>query len=273
MPAIDIQKHANPRAVFYTAVAQPVFVTEIARLREITLAGNAFLAKAPAFCQLERTLIAWRLRGKPINKSELQTKFGFPGRMFNAALQSADGQIAGARACAAEALVRCRERIARELTHYEWALTLPESPHRLLGRRRKLTRLIEEEARHEGRIVRPAIFFGRKEYKNQNAPGWKDAYRAARSDHLAANGGADESAGNSTLQVSLGEVEQKGATLWQWFNLKHAKEAIARFRIRAKEAADLSRVVQLNAQRKKPPRWRSGSMPRGKRSVTLVSPE
>ncbi len=118
MPKIDIRKHASAAAVHYEPLPQKLYATDIARLRGITPAGRELLAKAPGFCRLERAIIARVLAGKPVNKAAMLAEFGLPGRMFNAAQDSAIGLIKAAKACADLALEGTREAIARGLVQY-----------------------------------------------------------------------------------------------------------------------------------------------------------
>ena len=248
MPAIDIRKHASAGAVHYEPLGRKVYSTEIARLREITPAGRIFLDRAPQFCGMERTLIARLLAGKPISKPAMMAQFGFHGRMFNAALESAKGMIDSARACAQLALEGTREAIVRGLTRYEDAESDLARHGELPGRRRRLAKLVEQEARHEQHIRRPRIFPGAESFRAQHKnPTWKKAFRAKRSDHLSANGGADEAHGNKTLQVALGPVEVIAGRLWQGFVLTHSRERIATFRLWASECEGLVRSVLANA--------------------------
>ena len=247
MPKIDIRKHASAVAVHYEPLPQKLYATDIARLRGITPAGRELLAKAPGFCRLERAIIARILAGKPVNKAAILTEFGLPGRMFNAAQDSAVGLIRSAKACAELALEGTREAIARGLVQYSEAEADPGRQGELRGRRRRLARLVEQEARHERIVQRPGIFPGGDLFRAQHkSPKWKQAYLAKRSNHLSANGGADEEHGNKTLQVTLGPVEQIGDRLWQWFFLKHSRKPVATFRLWASECADLVQAVQAN---------------------------
>jgi hypothetical protein len=247
MPKIDIRKHASAVAVHYEPLPQKQYATDIARLRGITPAGRELLAKAPGFCRMERAIIARVLTGKPVNKAVMLAEFGLPGRMFNAAQDSAVGLIRSAKACAELALEGTREAIVRGLVQYTEAEADPDRQGELPGRRRRLARLIAQEARHEKIVQRPGIFPGGDLFRAQHkSPTWKQAYLAMRSNHLSANGGADEEHGNKTLQVTLGPVEQIGDRLWQCFFLKHSRKPVASFRLWASEGTDLVQAVQAN---------------------------
>ena len=256
MGKVDIRKHASATTVHYAPVGGAVFTTDIARLRAITLHGRALLDRAPEFCRMERTILARLLAGKPVRKSATMAKFDFPGRMFNAAKDSAKGMVDSVRACAVLALDGTREALVRALVQYTEAETDPARQGELNGRRRRISVLVEQEARHEQLVLHPKIFLGAKEYAHQGRRDWKNRYVAQRDNHLSANGGADEMRGNSTLRITLGPTEviktapkTKGppSRLWQWFILSNAKHPLAKFRLWADEAAELIRLVQANA--------------------------
>jgi len=234
--------------VHYAPVAKAVFDTDIARLREVTDEGRAFLARAPDFCRLERTLVARLLAGKLISKPVMMAEFNFPGRIFNAAYDSAKGLIDSAKACAVLALETTTGKLYQAMTHYAEAEADPARQGELHGRRQRIARLVEQEARHEQLVSRPKIFFGGALYRKQHKQaGWKPAYHAKRNDHISANGGADEAAGNMTLRVTLGSTEMIGDRLWQGFDLVHSRKRLGRFRFWAAECEDLVRAVQANA--------------------------
>ncbi len=248
MPKLDIRKHASPTAVHYEPLAQKLYATDIARLRGITPAGRELLAKAPAFCRMERAIITRTLKGRSADKAVVMAEFGFPGRMFNAAEDAAVGLVKAARACAELALADTREAFVRALTQYAQAEADPNRLGELPGRRRRLARLVEQEARHERIVLRPRIFPGADIFREQHkAKDWKRAYHAKRADHISANGGADEEHGNKTLQITLGPVEEIGGRLWQSFSLKHARKPIATFRLWASQCVDLAQAVQANS--------------------------
>lgn len=247
MPKIDITKHATPDSVHYESMGGAVFETDIALLRNVTPAGRAFFARAGDFCRMERTIIARSLVGKPINKPELCREFGFPGRMVNAAIDSARGLVDSTQACAQLAFADTTEALTRALAHYLEAQEDPARHGELHGRRRNIQRLVQQEARHAQRLLRPRVFPGRAFFANQHKMGWKAAYREARADHLSANGGADEAAGNKTLRVSTSRIEVIKDRLWQWFSVSHAGETLASFRLPANDCANLTRVVTTNA--------------------------
>jgi hypothetical protein len=217
MPKLDIRKQATRSSVHYAPVGEAVFDSDIARLREFTPEGRAFLAKAPDFCRLERTLIARILDQKPISKPALMAQFGFPGRVFNAAYNSAKGLVDSAKASAELALAGTGEALSRALAQYAEAEADHTRQGELGGRRRRISRLVEQEARHERLVLRPRIFPGGDFYRQQQrkpGPGWKKAFLAHRADHISANGGADEQMGNKTLQVTLGPTESINGRLW-----------------------------------------------------------
>jgi IS605 OrfB family transposase len=196
---------------------------------------------------MERTLMARLLAGKPIEKPAMMKQFGFHGRIFNAALDSAKGVIDSARACAQLALEGTREALVRALTHYSEAEANPARQGELHGRRRRIEKLVEQEARHEKIALRPRIFPGGDFYRKQHSrAGWKRAFQRKRSDHMSANGGADEAHGNKTLQVTLGAVELIGGRLWQGFELSHSRERLGSFRLWASECEGLVRAVLAN---------------------------
>jgi IS605 OrfB family transposase len=247
MPAIDIRKHASGRSVHYEPLGRKVYTTDIARLRNITSAGRAFLGGSAEFCRMERTLIARLLSGKPISKPEIMRQFAFPGRMFNAALDSGEGMIDSAKACAQLALAGTREAIARALVHYEEAELDPSRQGELPGRRRRLEKLIAQESRHEKNVVRPRLFPGADLFRTQHKDkGWITAFRARRSDHIGSSGGADEAFGNTTLQVSLGPVEVISGRLWQGFVLSHSRKQLCTFRLWVAECEGLVQAVLAN---------------------------
>ena len=168
MPAIDIRKHASGKSVHYEPLGKKVYATDIARLRNITPEGRAFLGRSAEFCRMERTLVSRFLSGKPIRKPEMMRQFGFPGRVFNAAFDSAKGMIDSAKACAQLALEGTREAIGRALVHYEEAERDPSRHGELPGRRRRLEKLIAQECRHEKNAVRPRIFPGADLFRTQH---------------------------------------------------------------------------------------------------------
>ena len=248
MPKIDIRKRSSERLVCYEPLNAKVYSTDIARLRDITPAGRKFLSLAPDFCRMERTLIARLLAGKSVEKPAMMKRFGFHGRMFNAALDSAKGAIESGRACALLALEGTREALVRALSHYSEAEADPARQGELHGRRRRIVKLVEQEARHEKIALRPRIFPGGDIYRTQHSKaGWKKAFQAKRSDHLSANGGADEAHGNKTLQVTLGPVELIGGRLWQGFELSHSRECLGSFRLWVSECEGLVRAVLANS--------------------------
>lgn len=247
MPKIDIRKHATPDAVHYETVSKAVFETDIALLRQVTPAGRALLARAPDFCRMERAILHRLGKGRKLSKPGLMREFGFPGRMVNAALDSAQGHLDGTRECAKASLEGTTEAITRVWAHCLFALREPSQQGELHGRKRHLNRLIHQEAQMEQRVEHPKVFFGREEHRHQfEDADWKQAYHARRSDHLSANGGADETAGNSTLQVSLGPAEERGGRLWQWFHLAHARQHLGRFRLESDLCEHLTRAVTAN---------------------------
>jgi len=251
MPKLDISKIATRTTLHYEPLERKLYATQIARLRSITEHGRELLGRAPDYCQLERTLIARILAGKPISKAKLMAEFGFPGRIFNAALDSARGLVASARTNAMAALADTQAALARALVQYGEAEANANRQGELHGRRRRIQRLVEQESRQEQLVLRPRIFFGRAEYQTQHRPGWKEAYQAKRADHLSANGGADEHCGNKTLQISLGPIEaiitkREASRLWQHFHVRHARKLVATFRLPVKECAELARIVQAN---------------------------
>ena len=252
MPKFDISKQATPRSVHYAPVGTAMFDTDIALLRGLTPAGRSFLTRSGAFCRMERAVLHRLQAGKKISKPALCREFGFPGRMVNAAIDTADGLVRSAQECAQLALADTTEALTRALAHYLAAGADPARSGELPGRRRNLSRLIEQEARQEKRVAHPKVFVGRAEFASQHKNAhWKRDYRARRSDHLSANGGADETAGNSTLQVSLGATEEIQGRIWQWFRLAHAGEHLGRFRLWATEGEALVRAVMVNRVRKK----------------------
>ena len=247
MPAIDIRKHASGRSVHYEPLGRKVYATDIARLRTITPEGRTFLGRSAAFCRMERTLVARLLSGKTVRKPEMMRRFGFPGRMFNAAFDSAKGVVESAKACAQLALEGTREAIARALVHYEEAELDPSRHGELPGRRRRLEKLLAQESRHERNVVRPRIFPGADLFRTQHKDkDWVSAFRAKRSDHIGSNGGADEAHGNKTLQVSLGPVEELHGRLWQGFVLSHSRKQLCTFRLWVSECEGLVRAVLAN---------------------------
>ena len=263
MSKIDVRRHSSPAEVHYEPLAKKVFSTDIARLRAITPDGRVLLAKAPQFCRMERALIARLVKEKPIKKPQVMAEFGFPGRMFNAALDTATGLVESATTLAHLALETTRERLCRGLAHYMEAGDDPSRTGELNGRRRNLLRLLAQEARQEKRLLHPKIFPGGDHYYDQRkGTPWKKAYRAKRSDHLSANGGADERCGNQTFQITLGATEMIGARLWQTFHLKHSGNEVATFRSLHDNVQGLIAAVQANAQ--SPKRvdvevWRDGA--------------
>jgi hypothetical protein len=247
MPAIDIRKHASGTCVHYEPLGKKVYATDIARLRAITPEGRAFLGRSAEFCRMERTVMARLLCGKPVSKPEMMRQFAFPGRMFNAALDSAKGMIDSAKACAQLALEGTQETIARALVHYEEAELDPSRHGELPGRRRRLEKLIKQESRHEKNVLRPRIFPGADLFRTQHRQkDWVAAFRAKRSDHIGSNGGADEAYGNQTLQVSLGPVEEIHGRLWQGFILSHSRKQLGTFRLWVAECEGLVRAVLAN---------------------------
>jgi len=247
VPKIDIRKRSSETLVCYEPLEAKVYATDIARLRDITPAGRRFLSKSPDFCRMERTLIARQLSGKLVEKPAMMKRFGFQGRMFNAALDSAKGGIDSARACAQLALEGTREALVRSLTQYSEAEADPERQEELHGRRRRIAKLVEQEARHEKLALCPKIFPGGDIYRKQHSmAGWKRAFQGKRSDHLSANGGADETHGNKTLQVTLGPVELINGRLWQGFELSHSRESLGSFRLWVSECEGLVAGVLAN---------------------------
>lgn len=251
VPKFDISKQATPRSVHYAPLGSAIFETDIALLREMTPAGRAFVARAPEFCRMERAILHRLQAGKKISKPALCREFGFPGRMVNAAHDAAGGLVRSARECANLAFAGTTEALTRALAHYMDACADPARRGELHGRERNIARLIEQEARHELLVDYPQVFVGRAEFARQHKnANWKREYIACRSDHISANGGADETAGNSTLQVSLGPTEDIGGRIWQWFRLAHAGEHLGRFRLWVSECDSLTRAVMANHVRK-----------------------
>jgi IS605 OrfB family transposase len=135
----------------------------------------------------------------------------------------------------------------RSLTHYSEAEADPARQEELHGRRRRIAKLVEQEARHEKLALCPKIFSGGDIYRKQHSmAGWKRAFQGKRSDHLSANGGADEAHGNKTLQVTLGPVELIGGRLWQGFELSHSRERLGSFRLWVSECEGLVSAVLAN---------------------------
>jgi hypothetical protein len=196
---------------------------------------------------MKRTILHRLARGLPVSKPDFVRTTGFPGRMVNAAIDSAKGHLAAVRAAAVAHVEDATEALTRALAHYLYAEEDSARKRELHGRRRNITRLTHRESRAQAQLEHPSVFFGRKEHENQYQDrNWKKAYLAKRSDHLSANGGADEAAGNSTLRVSLGPVEMIDKRLWQWFKLRHEGKHLGRFRLQENQCQEFTQVVRAN---------------------------
>ena len=247
MPKLNIKKRATPSSVHYEPLLQDVYVTTIGLLRELTPAGLALLERAPDYCRMERAILHRLGQGQAVSKPALMKEFGFPGRMVNAAIDTAQGHLDSARECARAALADTTAAITRTWGQLLLAVSDPKRRGERHGLLRKLTRLVHQEAQIEARIKHPSILFGRKWHERQSKDRrWRQSFTAARNDHLSANGGADEAAGNSTLRIELGPTEVISARLWQWFKLRHAGQHLGRFRLWADACVDLTRAVLAN---------------------------
>ena len=212
--------------------------TFIGKLKGITLEGKSALNKRVAFCTLLRKLVKAKQTGKVVDKPKLCARFNLPARMFNTALLYADAVVSSAIECQKMALEDVEHDINRQVVEAFWSPA--EEQH---GRVRKLIRLYRQRKSLLAQRGNPHIHFGRKEYQDQAAKGWKQAYEEARNDRIGSLGSADEAGGNSTFQIKAVQVEGKPR-----FELHHARKLMGTFKLDAGQQLQLEAVLAINHQ-------------------------
>ena len=196
------------------------------------------------FNSCKYTLVQRINQGNGYDKPQLMEYFQLPSRMFNTALNEAEGAISSVQELAADHKLRLerQSKEAKQWAKFKRLKRLKNSTEQCLWESLRGYRAVQDWEWWDQQAQQPTICFGYEQFRHNDSVrdeqrvDWKKKVDCARYGHFGAVGSKDESAGNSTFKaVYLGLKDGEGQ-----FRIYHQCKVFGEFKLDQKRSQVLA---------------------------------